>query len=147
MRNKYLDRLIEEWNQHGKIIIAVDWDDTLQGWKYSDLNDVIRYNRLWQLLIECRRTGAYIVLFTACNADRHESMLEYARGKGLIVDGINRTPINSIPYGRDGSKIYANIYLDDRAGLEEATALLEKALYLRRSEMQQELHNYPGSLG
>ena len=145
--NKYINRLVEEWMQHGKIIIAVDWDDTLEAWKFDSDIDKERYQRLWKLLKECQLTGAYIVLFTACNIDRYEQLKTYCAEKGLNVDGINRTPVNSIPYGKEGSKIYANIYLDDRAGLEEAAEILESALYVVRGKKQSIMHDYPGSLG
>jgi hypothetical protein len=45
----------------------------------------------------------------------------------LVIDSINENPIN-LPYGHHG-KIYANIYLDDRAGLNEALNILEFAMY------------------
>lgn len=139
---QYINRLIQEWNQHGKIIIAVDWDDTLYPWKFIN-ND---FDRVWKLLLECQITGAYIVIFTACNPDRYLEILNVCNNRELEIASINKTPIE-LPYGNNGSKIYANIFLDDRAGLEQSLEILEKALYLRRTEQQQILHNYPGSLG
>jgi len=40
----FLDRLVTEWEQHGKIIIACDYDDTISPWKMhnNDFNRVIR---------------------------------------------------------------------------------------------------------
>ena len=43
-----------------------------------------------------------------------------------------------LPYGNNG-KIYANIYLDDRAGLEEALIILEKALLIIENEKDKEV--------
>ena len=33
----YLERLEEEWKMHGKIIVAVDYDDTISPWKMHKL--------------------------------------------------------------------------------------------------------------
>jgi len=33
---KHVERLALEWARHGKIIIAVDFDDTISPWKFRD---------------------------------------------------------------------------------------------------------------
>jgi len=38
----YVDRLLEEWKLHGKIIISVDYDDTLSHWKLGNEEDRLR---------------------------------------------------------------------------------------------------------
>jgi hypothetical protein len=119
----YLERLEEEWNQHGKIIIAVDYDDTISPWKLRGFDP----KRTIEVLKVAQQTGAWIVIFTACKPDRHPEILKYCEEQGLTVDAINKTPID-LPYGND-SKIYANIFIDDRAGLNEALNILEFATY------------------
>lgn len=130
--DRYTERLIEEWQQHGKIIIAVDFDDTISPWKFNSDDDNSRYSKIIDTLRIAKETGAYIVVFTACNTDRHQNIKEYCSSKRLEIDAINETPIKSIPYGRNGSKIYANIFLDDRAGLNEALEILNNAMYTIR---------------
>lgn len=127
--NKYSERLLEEWKQHGKIIIAVDFDDTISIYR-SDFNkpDI---ERTIDLLKRVYLTGAYIVVFTACNIDRYEDIQEYCEKLQIPISAINKTPID-LPYGKNGAKIYANIFLDDRAGLTEALNTLEEALYAYR---------------
>lgn len=136
--NKYFKRLVSEWNQHGKIVIAVDYDDTISPWKFNDEEDLKKFDKIIKLLKDCRYTGAYISIFTSCNEDRYSEIEKYCESKGLKIDSINRTPIN-LPYGNN-SKIYANIFLDDRAGLDESLMILENAMYFRRGEMEREDH-------
>lgn len=119
----YLERLENEWRQHGKIIIACDYDDTISPWKLRDYDP----KRTIEVLKQAKATGAYIVIFTACNPLRYEEIKSYCASIGLEIDSINETPID-LPYGKD-KKIYANIFIDDRAGLNESLNILEFAMY------------------
>ncbi len=126
--NKYAKRLIEEWNQYGKILVAVDFDDTLAPWKLNTEEDC---KPIFNLLALCKEVGAYIIIFTACNEDRYDEIKKYCYDRGLIIDSVNKNPID-LPYGNQ-NKIYANIFIDDRAGLDEACEILEFAAYTQRS--------------
>lgn len=130
--NKYVNRLLEEWKQYGKIIIAVDFDDTISIWRKDFNKEDI--TRCINLLREVSLTGAYIVVFTACKLDRYEDIQKHCEELKLPISAINRTPIE-LPYGNN-SKIYANIFLDDRAGFVESMNILEEALYHYRSYQQ-----------
>lgn len=133
----YLERLEEEWKQHGKIIIAVDYDDTISPWKLRGFDP----KRTIEVLKVAQQTGAWIVIFTACKPDRHPEIMKYCEEIGITVDAINKTPID-LPYGND-SKIYANIFIDDRAGLNEALQILEFATYrIRGSRQRNELFDF-----
>ena len=133
INNKYVVRLRKEWEQHGKIIIAVDYDDTISPWKWnqSELQDTIN------LIKEAQLCGAYVAIFTACSPERYEEIMQYAKSVGIRVDSVNRNPID-IPYGNN-SKIYANIFIDDRAGLEEAKEILRTCIYLQRSYVRSQV--------
>jgi hypothetical protein len=126
----YLERLEEEWRQHGKIIIACDYDDTISPWKMKNWDP----SRTIEVLKLAKQTGAYIVIFTACNPQRYEEIKSHCNSIGLQIDSINETPID-LPYGKD-KKIYANIFIDDRAGLNEALNILEFAMYRIRGSRQ-----------
>src|SRR3990167_905069 len=78
----------------------------------------------------CKDVGAYIVLHSCCDESRHHDMLEYCEKIDLKIDAINETPIK-LPYDKS-NKPYCNIYLDDRAGLNEALVILEEAMYNQR---------------
>ena len=125
--NKYQQRLLDEWIQYGKIIIAVDYDDTLAPWR---LNSKEELKPLWELLKQCKYTGAYVTIFTACDNSRYPEILEYCKLMDFTPDSINQNPI-SLPYGNQ-NKVYANIFIDDRAGMNEAIQTLEFCLYKYR---------------
>jgi thiol-disulfide isomerase/thioredoxin len=132
----YLERLEQEWEQHGKIIIACDFDDTISPWKMHNSD----FKRVFDILKVAQSTGAYVVIFTACKADRYDDIKKYCADNGLMIDGINKTPID-LPYGNN-SKIYANIFIDDRAGLNESLAILEMATYRKRGKGRNEQFDF-----
>jgi hypothetical protein len=120
----YIDRLYNEWTTHGKIIIGVDFDDTIFPWRAATQEDC---DRVITLLKRAKHTGVYITIHTACSRERYEEIQNYCKEKGLTIDSINENPIE-LPYGND-KKIYANIFLDDRAGLNESLEILETTMY------------------
>lgn len=141
LQDKYLQRLYQEWTQYGKVIIGVDFDDTISPWKFKDAASLEKIDKTIQILRVAHETGAYIVIFTACSADRYEEIQKYCEEKRLPIDTINKTPFD-IPegYGR-GGKIYANVFLDDRAGLDQALEMLEQAMYMVRGNKAKGLIN------
>lgn len=118
----YVHRLYKEWVEHKKIIIAVDYDDTIFPWKFSTEENC---QKVINELIACQKVGAYITIFTCSNVDRFQEIKDYCKSKGLVIDSINENPI-SLPYG-NVNKIYANIFIDDRAGLNESLLILTTA--------------------
>jgi hydroxymethylpyrimidine pyrophosphatase-like HAD family hydrolase len=130
--NKYSERLLEEWKQHGKIIISVDYDDTLYPWRKDFNGDDIE--RTIKLVQQAYNTGAYIVIFTASDPDRYEEIQNHCESIKLPINAINKNAI-PLPYGNNG-KIYYNINLCDRSGLTEALNILEEAMYAYRGHQQ-----------
>lgn len=133
--NKYTERLYKEWQQHGKIVIAVDYDSTICPWHTIENIDDI--NRTISILRIAYETGAYIVVNTCSKVDRYEEIQKHCEYLKLPINGINVNPID-LPYGKNG-KVYANIYLDDRAGLNEALNMLENVMYKIRGKKASEL--------
>lgn len=127
MYKKILDRLVQEWKEHGKIVIAVDFDDTIYPWKFKEKEDLLFFTNLIEILNNCRKLGCYISIWSACSPDRYVEILNYCKEKGLEIDSINQNPID-LPYGNH-KKMYANIYLDDRAGLIQSLEILQRAYY------------------
>ena len=124
--SKYIERLYTEWKQHGKIIIAVDYDDTISPWRMHREEDILAL-RIVEDLKMAKHAGAFIVCFTACNEDRYDEIKNRFKFLGIELDTINHNPVD-LPYGNQ-NKIYANLFLDDRAGLNEALEILEAAMY------------------
>lgn len=118
-----IDRLIREYNKHKRLIIAVDFDDTVFAWTASNS----KHDLVLDLVRRCKKLGFYIVLFTASDKSRYEFMTNYMREKRIEVDSINKNPID-LPYGHNG-KIYYNHFLCDRAGLPGSYHILERVVH------------------
>ncbi len=129
--NIYIDRLYNEWKMHGKIIICVDFDSTLS--TYHTIDNQFDINRTIEIIKVCKQTGCYIVIHTNCGTERYDDIKGYCSKIGIEVDCINETPLD-LPYGKSGSKPYANIFIDDRASLPSSLDILETALYRYRCE-------------
>lgn len=120
--NKVEERLLNEWRSHGKLILAVDFDDTIYPYNFASqeecdkIIDYIKWVQSFDLL--------YTVIFTASNNDRHSYIKEYCKEKGLKVDSINCNPID-LEFGKEG-KIYYNWFLCDRAGLEYSFEVFQR---------------------
>jgi hypothetical protein len=120
---RYITRLVREWREHKKILLAVDFDDTLSPWKFDDFN----YSEVFKLINQAKELGAYVVIFTACKEERYDYIRKYCKEMGgFEIDGINENVIE-LPYGNN-RKIYYNHLLDDRGGLMQAMAILSIAM-------------------
>ncbi len=127
--DKYVNRLYQEWKTHEKIIISVDYDDTLYPFKLDNTEDVVRTVKLVK---QAQEIGAYIVIFTASTSDRYKEIKSYCNDLGINVDSINTNPIK-LPYGNNG-KIYYNINICDRSGLNQALDILEETMKKMNNE-------------
>lgn len=117
-----IQRLMDEYRKHPKLIIACDYDDTVfdfnqRGQTHQKVIDVLR---------RCNRVGFYVVLFTASDPSRFDEMKAYLAEQSVIVDAVNENPI-VLKFGNH-RKIYFNILLDDRAGLGQALETLSSVL-------------------
>lgn len=115
--NQNVERLCREWKEHNGIIIAFDFDNTV--FDYHNNGDV--YDSVISILRTCKDMGCTLILFTSCEESKYDFMLEYLSSIGIHPDYINEQP-DYIPF--KGKKIYYNILLDDRAGLESAYKVL-----------------------
>lgn len=115
--DRALGRLLIEYEKHGQLIVAFDFDDTVfntherPGWKYNQVIELLRKVQPY----------AYIICWSASAPERYESMWQYFKENNIPCQAINLDAPWVEPRGR---KIYANIYLDDRAGLKSAYQLL-----------------------
>lgn len=142
--DKYTQRLLDEWRQHGKIIIAIDVDDTILPYRTSTQKEC---DKVIQLVKDCQTVGAWVVLYTCRNSDGIVEAMDYCRNKGLHIDAANRNPEGvNLPFGHH-AKPYANIFLDDRAHLQGAVERLSECMYRMRSEKLSQKMDYDGSSG
>lgn len=117
-----VDRLYKEYVKHKRLVLAVDFDDTLYPFHGTNYN----CEKLISIVKEAQKAGFYITIFTASRNERHPFILEYTKSIGIIPDSINKNPID-LPFGNEG-KIYYNLFLCDRAGLAESFRILRKLL-------------------
>jgi len=89
-------RLKKEYEEHGSLIVAVDFDETI----YDFHKQGNTYPKVIQLLKRCNTNGFKLVIFTA-NKD-HDLVTEYCKKIGIEIAGIN---INILPQFDGGGKI------------------------------------------
>lgn len=108
-------RLEDEYKKYGKLIFAVDYDDTLFDFhrKGRTYNDVISLLQRWKNYSE-------IIIFTGNGEDKYKEIINYLKENNIPYDGINCGSSVKV----NGRKIYANAYLDDRGGLLEIYSIL-----------------------
>lgn len=111
--NNVENRLLNEWIKYGKLVIAYDFDNTV----YDYHNEGHTYTQVIELLRRCKALGAHLIVFTASEPERYDKIKSYLNENEVPYDAINENP-DFVPFKT--SKIYYNILLDDRAGLELA---------------------------
>ncbi len=123
-------RLMDEYLTHKKLIIAVDFDDTVFDFHKKGYT----YDKVVSLVKECSDFGFYIVLFTGTPEEQWPSQVSFMNNLGINIDSVNKNPI-PLPFGNHG-KPYWNILLDDRAGLGQAYETLRKVMdYIKQGEL------------
>ena len=96
-------------------IIAVDFDGTLckEHWPEIGAPNL----RLIGWLKERRKAGDKLILWTCRCGEMLEKAVAWCSVWGLTFDAVNANlPENVQLYGNDCRKVYADIYLDDKAG-------------------------------
>lgn len=103
-------RLLKEYNQYKSLVVAYDLDNTL----YDFHKKGETYHMVMELLKELKSIGCYMICFTA-NSNR-DFVSTYLIENEIPFDAINENP----PFFNcDERKIYYNVLLDDRAGLQQ----------------------------
>lgn len=115
--NSAYDRLWAEYDKYGSLIVAVDFDDTVFDFHGTGES----YEMVRQLIRDLHEIGCYIIIWTG-NQDT-------VFIKSFLAE--NNIPYNSInedaPYGvRGNRKLYGNVYIDDRGGLDSVYRDLTK---------------------
>jgi len=115
------DKILEDaYNEHGDIIVAFDFDNTVYDFHKKGVN----YTPIIKLLQECKKLGFKLICFTANQGERVTFIKLYIQEVlGLSDVRINH---NIVPGHNNSLKPYANIYLDDKAGLNESYYRLNK---------------------
>lgn len=120
------NRLIREYDEHNSIVVAFDFDDTV----YDYHNKGFTYPRVIDALRRAKAVGCYLICWTG---QQNVNLVgSYLIDNEIPFDVINDNP----PFAKVNlltpRKVYANIYLDDRAGL--ALALLHLLAVVEHAE-------------
>lgn len=102
-----------------RMIIAVDFDGTLCFNAWPEIGPprqgVIDY------IIRQQKDGAKIILWTNRKGERLEAAVRWCADHGITLDAVNENLPEIVErFGGDTRKVFANIYLDDRAVLPES---------------------------
>lgn len=115
-------------------IIAVDFDGTICENKYPECGDP--NVMLIHALKTARSKGAHLILWTCRTNDALCDAIEYCAKNDLYFDSVNQdAPIIQSRWGDHSRKIYADIYIDDKAaGLDSWMFELDSALKKEHSK-------------
>lgn len=95
-------------------IIAVDFDGTLcvNAWPEigAPIKETIDY------LKTMKQQGARIILWTCRAGDKLNDAIKWCEEQGIVLDAVNdNLPDLTEAFGSNTRKVYADIYLDDKA--------------------------------
>ena len=121
-------RLLEEWEKYGKLIVAYDFDHTVNGTYEVDCN----CNQMIELIRACKEMGCTLIVFTARPDSEHEIVKEYLREHDIPFDYFNENDPNADI--EESRKIFYNIFFDDRCGLASAYQTMVKVLKERMKQ-------------
>ena len=122
--NSAYERLWAEYQKYGSLIVAVDFDDTL--YDFHGIGE--SYEQVRQLVRDLYAANCQIIIWTGNqNTEFVESFLAE---NNIPYHGINTDSVDGITYtnGNPPRKLYANVYIDDRAGLEHVYNDLKQLL-------------------
>lgn len=95
-------------------IVAVDFDGTLVMDQYPMIGPP--YNDLFELCKKLRTLGVKIVLWTCRDGEFLKDAVEFCAANGLEFDAVNQNiPEVQELYGGDTRKVFADVYIDDKA--------------------------------
>lgn len=118
----FYNRLESEFKKYGRLIIAVDFDDTIYDYhrtgKFHD--HVISLLRRW-------RNHAFIYIFTARNEARQKEVEMFCKGNDIPYENINiGCQDKHLDFG--SRKPFYSVLLDDRSGLGFSVSALEELI-------------------
>lgn len=118
------ERLLAEYRKYGSLIVAVDYDDTL--FDFHKTGD--SYELVQQLVRDLHSIGCKIIIWSG--SENITDMSSYLGEKNIPFDLINENlKVNDKwAAGKDSRKVYANVYIDDRGGLEQVYRDLTKLI-------------------
>jgi hypothetical protein len=120
------DELLAVYKQHGDLIIALDFDDTIYDWKRKgwDCDYVVDLIKRLQYFMNAR-----VILFTCREGLLLDFAIAYTESKGVKLWGINSDPDHP-----EMRKPFYNVMVDDKACLSDVCNVLELLMETIRNE-------------
>ena len=119
--NYELQKLLDAEKKYGKIVIGLDFDDTI--FPLEEDSYVIDRCKLVRETILKIQDRADICLWTVAADWSIKYKIYITKSFGIHVDYVNESPIE---FGVEIRKPHFNILLDDKAGLNETIKLLQE---------------------
>lgn len=120
-----VERLVNEWEKYGKLIVAYDFDETVFDYNKKGAT----YEQVIELLKTCKQLGCTMIVFTCRPFEHYEIVENYLKENGIPYDFINENdPTVEFETSR---KIFYNIFFDDRAGLKSAYEIMVRTIEKR----------------
>jgi hypothetical protein len=115
-----LQRLKEIYKEHGHIVVAFDFDETI--FPYSGK---FKTDQVMDLALRCQSSKkCSMILYTCREDEKLEAAIKYCDEKGLYFHAVNE----SLTPGFNCRKPFYNILLDDKAGLPYTYDILTRFL-------------------
>lgn len=110
---------------HGRLIIAFDFDNTVFPLSGDDevcleVRDTLRL---------AQEQGHVLICYT-CRSEEEE-VLKFCQGEGIYYERFNE---NHLQLDGQHGKVYYNIFLDDKCGLQMALSTLQEVLRFNSKE-------------
>ena len=94
-------------------IIAVDFDGTLVENKFPDIGEI--RTEMWNAIAKSKEDGAKVILYTCRTGELLDDAVAFCHSNGMSFDAINDNIDEVKAVGWYARKVFANVYLDDRA--------------------------------
>lgn len=129
-----VNRLLEEWKTHNRLIVAYDFDGTVNG---NDLGtNGVECTKMIKLLQRCKQNGCTLIVFTARREKDYPKIAKWLTDNNVPFDYINE----NVPDMKkdETNKIFYNIFFDDRTGMGQAYNIMTTVLDIRESQVANE---------
>jgi len=130
-------RLLKEWDEYGKLIVAFDYDNTIHDYHNNDFI----FPQTVKQLVDLGRMGCDLICFTSCDSSRFDEIMSKCLNLGIACMGVN-VDSTAVPYR--GRKVYYNVLYDDRAGLSSVLGAMEVVIQQMRRKIK-DVHPFEDS--
>lgn len=129
-KEEQVDTLLLQYQKHGSLIVAVDFDDTV----FDSYNKGRDFTPVHNLISRAKAVGCKIMVFTARNEMEFRHVIEYYNDINIEFDKLN-DDIIILPQGKS-RKPYFNILLDDKAGLMQSFEILLEVINIIEKQIK-----------